>query len=350
MDKSLLVIISSFFISLIITPIVIYYTVKKGLFVVPGRRKIHKRITPSLGGIGIFLGFLTASLFAIDLSSTPEIRYVLLLVFLIFTLGIVDDLFALSAKKKLIGQVLIVSALIVITDVRLVSFYGLFGTATLPYVASVLLTLGVMIIIINSLNLIDGLDGLAGIISIVSSFSFGSWFFLTGNFSYSLLLFALFGGIVAFIIFNWEPSKIFMGDTGSLVIGMILSVAAIKFININFESGASRYSFEGSITTAICFLSIPLIDTARIIILRTYKRQSPLRPDKNHIHHIFIKLGMSHSQSSLLLGFIHIAYVMLAVLFRDFPDIILLPGFVIFSTILCLSLDRKILKRLEIRE
>ncbi len=346
MDKSLLVIISSFIISLIITPLVIIYSIKKGLFVSPGRRRIHKRVTPSLGGIGIFFGFLVASLFSVDLYNSQEVQCVLIFTTLIFALGIIDDLLHLSALKKLIPQLLIIIAFIFLTDIRLSSFYGIIGHRELPYIVSLLVTLTAMVIIINSLNLIDGLDGLAGIISLISSFCFASWFLLTGNIGYSYLLFALFGSISAFILFNWEPSKIFMGDTGSLVIGMVLSFAAIKFINVNYELKDNQYHFEGSITTAICFLSVPLIDTIRIIILRGYKRQSPLKPDKNHIHHAFLRVGASHSQTSLLLGLTHIVFIIIAIIFRNQKDIILLPFVICLSVVLCIILNKKVLKRL----
>lgn len=349
MDKSLLIIASSFIISVIITPLVILYSVKKGLFVTPGRRKIHKRITPSLGGIGIFFGFFIVSLVALQVPVDREVQLVLVFVSLMFILGIIDDLFNLSALKKLVPQLLIIMAFVFFTDIRFKSFYGLFNTPEFPYVVSFAVTVFVMIIIINSLNLIDGIDGLAGMISIISSLSFASWFFITGNFTYAYLLFALFGGIAAFIIFNWEPSKIFMGDTGSLVIGMILSIAAIKFTNLNFDWPSSPYHFHASITSVICFLIIPLVDTTRIVIFRLSKGQSPLKPDKNHIHHTLIKLGASHSQAALLLGFVHIAIIIIAVFFRDAEDFILLPCLIVFCAILCFLLDRRIIKRLTIK-
>lgn len=303
-----------------------------------------------MGGIGIFLAFIVPSLFFIDFSSSTEIATVLLFVTLIFALGIVDDLFRLEASKKLIGQLLIIVAFIAFSNLRLDTLHHIVGTGELSYLVSFGATLFVMIIVINSLNLVDGIDGLAGVIAIISSLSFGIWFTLTGNTGYALLLFALSGGIIGFIFFNWEPSKIFMGDTGSLVIGMILSIAAIKFINLNLPVSAGNYQVKAPIATTICLLSIPLIDTARIIILRLYKKQSPLKPDKNHIHHTLLKLGLSHRQASLLLGSVHLIFVAISILFQDLRDAILLPGIIILAISLCIFLDRKVIKSIAIKE
>ena len=141
-------------------------------------------------------------------------------------------------------------------------------------------------IITNSLNLIDGIDGLAAAFSFVVCAFFGSWFLFAGNSPYALLCFALGGGILAFLFQNWEPSSIFMGDTGSLVIGTILSVFMIQFINQNYSLPVNQtIKFNSSIVTAICVLIIPLVDTTRIIIIRLYRGISPFTADKRHIHH-----------------------------------------------------------------
>lgn len=351
MLNPLIVIVISFAISLFALPLIIHYSNKKNIVAIPGRRRIHKRITPSLGGVGIFAGFAISYSFSVTSSVSPEIKWIISFVTGIFILGIVDDIFHLSAIKKLIGQLLIIGGFIFLSDIRIQSFYGLFGSTDLPYVFSLAISIIAMVIIINSFNLIDGLDGLASVVALLSSFSLAVWFYLIGENEFTVLLLALFGSVSAFLIFNWEPSSIFMGDTGSLVIGMILAIAIMEFLNTNSELPDDNiYKFDAPIATALCFIIVPLVDTARIIILRLYKKQSPFKPDKNHIHHTIVKLGMSHSQTVLILGSIHILFIALAVFFRNLPDVALLPLVTVIAAMFCIFLDKKILRRLSLKE
>jgi UDP-N-acetylmuramyl pentapeptide phosphotransferase/UDP-N-acetylglucosamine-1-phosphate transferase len=142
-----------------------------------------------------------------------------------------------------------------------------------------------------------------------------------------------------------------MGDTGALVIGMMLSILTIHFINLNYvlPEGVD-FKFNASVSTAAAFIIIPLVDTARIIILRLYKRQSPFTPDKSHIHHAIMRLGMSHGQTTLILGATQIVYIGLALLFNHAPDLYMLPGIILFSILLSIVLDRLIMGRLSAKE
>ena len=158
----------------------------------------------------------------------------------------------------------------------------------------------------------------------------------------------MLGGIFAFLIFNWEPSEVFMGDTGALVIGMMLAILAIHFININYSLPAmTPYKFNGSVGTAACIIIIPLVDTLRIVILRISKGQSPFAPDKSHVHHAIMRLGMSHSQTTLTLGGVQILYIVLAITFHKFGDIYVLSGLLVLSFLLSVTLDRLIISRLS---
>src|SRR5690606_21769602 len=318
---------------------------------VPGRRKIHKKVTPSMGGIAIFCGFFLSALIWIELTRWTEIKFILVALFIIFFIGVRDDLVPLRAIVKLLGQVFAASLLVFLFDVRLDSFYGIFGGTHLPGPVAYILTIFTIIVITNSFNLIDGLDGLAGSIALISLFCFGIWFFLVGDEVFAILSFSMFGAILAFLIFNWEPSEVFMGDTGALVIGMFLAVLAIHFINVNYQLPAdSSYKFMSSIGTAAAFIIPPLVDTLRIVILRLSKGKSPFSPDKSHIHHALMRLGKSHSQTTLILAAFHCLCIRLGIALHNLSERYVLSAVFGISFALSLLLDRLILKRLDIKE
>ena len=343
--------ITSFVIAFLIVPVIIKYSLKRNLLDIPGRRKIHKKVTPSMGGIAIFFGFFLSSLIWIDFTMWSEIKFILVALFVIFFIGVRDDLVPLRAVLKLVGQILAASLLILLFDLRLHSLYGILGITDLPNSVSYVFTIFTIIIITNSFNLIDGLDGLAGTIAIIALFSFGTWFFLVGDTTFAILSYTMLGAVFAFLIFNWEPSEVFMGDTGALVIGMLLAILAIHFINVNYELPLeSPYKFLSSIGTAACIIITPLVDTSRIIILRLIKRKSPFKPDKSHIHHAIMRLGKTHSQTTLILAATHCFYIAMAIALRDLSERYVLLGVVGLSIALSVTLDRLILKRLDVKE
>jgi UDP-GlcNAc:undecaprenyl-phosphate GlcNAc-1-phosphate transferase len=343
--------ITAFVISFLIVPVIIKYSLKKNLVDMPGRRKIHKKETPSMGGIAIFCGFFISLLIWVEFSDWKEIKFILVSLFVIFFIGVRDDLVPLKPSLKLVGQLLSAIILISLFDLRLRSLYGLFGIYELPIFVSYLITLFTIIIITNSFNLIDGLDGLAGSVAIIALIAFGVWYFLIGDEVFAVLAFAMLGAILAFLIFNWEPSEVFMGDTGALVIGMMLAILAIHFIDINYNlSENNPYRFNASVTTATCFIIIPLVDTTRIIILRLKKGQSPFTPDKSHIHHAIMRLGMTHSQTTITLASIQILFISLAITFHEVQERYMLIGVVVLSITLSVILDRLILKKLSSKE
>jgi len=301
-----------------------------------------------MGGIAIFIGFFISSLIWIDIQGWAGIKFILVALFVIFFIGVRDDLVPLRAIVKLMAQIMSASLVIFLFDLRIQSFYGIFGVTEINEPLSIMLTYFTIIVITNSFNLIDGLDGLAGTIAIVALLAFGVWFFLTGNYIFSILTFSMLGAIFAFLIFNWEPSEIFMGDTGALVIGMMLAILTIHFINLNYWlPESSPYRFKASVGTAACFIIIPLIDTLRIVILRLSKRQSPFAPDKSHIHHAIMRLGMTHGQTTLILGGVNLLFIGFALLLRNYSEKYVLSGAVVLAIVLSVTLDRMIIKQLK---
>jgi UDP-N-acetylmuramyl pentapeptide phosphotransferase/UDP-N-acetylglucosamine-1-phosphate transferase len=339
--------VTSFVICFLVIPVIIKYSLEKNLVDIPGRRKIHKKITPSMGGIAIFLGFFIASLIWIDITQWKEIRLIMIALFIVFFIGVRDDLVPLRPFMKILGQIMAGCLLIALFDLRLKSLYGLLGIYDIPLVVSYFITLFTIIVITNSFNLIDGLDGLAGTIACIGLLAFGISFFLADDLIFAVLSFCMLGAIVAFLIFNWEPSQIFMGDTGALVIGMMLSITAIRFIDLHYNLPITHpYKFRACISGAVCFIIIPLADTLRIFILRIARRQSPFAPDKSHIHHNIMRLGFSHGKTTILLGLIQVIFTVMMIFLRGLNDNYVLLGILILTIVLSATLDRIIQARL----
>jgi UDP-N-acetylmuramyl pentapeptide phosphotransferase/UDP-N-acetylglucosamine-1-phosphate transferase len=332
--------VTAFVVAFLVIPVIIRYAHERNLMDVPGHRKIHKKLTPSLGGVAIFLGFVAAVLIWLEPTRWSEIRYLVVAQGFIFFVGLRDDLVPLSPYSKMAGQVLASAILILFMDLRLHSFHGIFGIHELPLWFSYGFTLFTFIVITNSFNLIDGLDGLAGLLAVISFTALGVWFFLAGDMPFALLAFSLIGAIVAFLLYNWEPSKIFMGDTGSLVLGYSLAAFTIRFIDTHtILMPDSSVRFASAASAGIAVLMVPLADTLRVFIIRVMKRQSPFKADKNHIHHSLLRLGLSHGRTTLFLGALQGAFVLLAVALRNFSNAVALPVLVLPAVVLSLWLD-----------
>lgn len=345
MITSIFAALTSFFVSLLLLPIIISVSRKKNLFDSPGGRRIHKKVTPSLGGIAIFFGFVIGSIVWTESQDNKRLFEILCVIAIPFIIGFLDDLFHLKPLMKIISQALAATLIFFILDVRLTSFYGLFYGAAYPEFIGFFFTLFSVILITNSFNLIDGIDGLAATFALVVLMFLGTWFHFANDYHYSLLCFALSGGILAFLFMNWEPSKIFMGDTGSLIIGMMLSILSIEFLNINYSLPQnSEIKFESSVGTLIAILIIPLADTIRVVIVRLYKGVSPLTPDKRHVHHALIRLGNSHRFAVSILCLVHIFFISIAIGFRTYSNVFVISIVVFSAVFLCVILDRLILK------
>src|SRR4030095_8241392 len=284
----------SFIITLLAIPIVLQIAEQKKLFDVPDERKVHKMPVPSLGGVGIFGGFLLASLLSIQGYLNPEFQYFFAAALVIFFLGLRDDIMILSATKKFIGQIIAASILIHLGDIRLDSMYGLFGFEKLPEGFGLALSYLTIIVVINSFNLIDGVDGLAASLGILTMLVFGTYFFTVHYQAYALLAFAMAGSLMAFMIFNHNPAKIFMGDSGSLMIGLVNAILVIKFINVAHDPVVT-FPFTASVAIGFAVLIVPLLDTLRVFSIRIINGRSPFTPDRNHVHHLLLGSGLGHA-------------------------------------------------------
>jgi UDP-GlcNAc:undecaprenyl-phosphate/decaprenyl-phosphate GlcNAc-1-phosphate transferase len=318
MEFLILVFITSFFVVLLSTPSLIKVAILKRLFDAPGdTRKLHTRMIPTIGGIMIFAG----TVFSYSLwfptqkmhdqmelyNSMNDYKFILSTLLVMFFVGVKDDIIGTAPVKKLVAHVLVGMVLVLMADIRIVSMHGIFGIDVLPYWASVFLSLFTYIVVVNAFNLIDGVDGLAGGVGFIASSAFGAWFAFSGDFAMAALAISLSGSLFAFLFFNFSPAKIFMGDSGSLTIGLIISILAIKLISYDVSNIHNEFILNVSKPTfAMSVLVYPLIDTLRIFIYRAVQGVSPFSADRNHLHHRLIDIGCSHKKAVLIIYSVNI--------------------------------------------
>lgn len=326
MDVVILGFVTSFFTVLLATPSLIKVAKLKHLVDEPGEaRKLHIKSVPTIGGIIIFAAVVFAYALWIphDDRNNPyfqeefviiqdvfrQFKYLTACLLILFFVGVKDDIIGTAPVKKLLAHIVVGFVLVMMADIKITGMYGLFGIERIPSWAVVLMSVFVYIVIVNAFNLIDGVDGLAAGIGLASCLCFGVYFFLAGNIPTALLAFTLGGALFGFLIFNFNPAKIFMGDSGSLTIGAIISVLAINMIEQD-----TRFLPEllGQVSKPVLAMSIvvyPLVDTLRIFIYRALKGQSPFSADKNHLHHKILKLGLGHKKAVLTLYFASLSVV-----------------------------------------
>jgi len=358
MDNPQYIVLSAvlaFMITFFAIPVIIQVAKDKKLFDEPDDRKVHKGIIPTLGGLGIFAGFIIALLLGVPKNMASELQYFAAAVTVIFFLGIKDDILILSASKKFIGQLIAAGIIIKFGDVRLTNMCGFLGFHEIPYTTSVILTLFTVIVITNSFNLIDGVDGLAGSLGIMTTLVFGVYFFFAGpaTLPFSVMAFALTGATTAFLIYNYSPAKIFMGDTGSLLLGMVNSILVIKFITVA-SNPVSNFPVASAPAVGVAILMIPLFDTMRVFGLRILSRRSPFSPDRTHIHHFLLDLGLSHRMVTLTCVSANIGFILLAYSLRDMGTtsligILVLTAFVFIGAIYFSRPKQKLAEQKTIR-
>jgi UDP-GlcNAc:undecaprenyl-phosphate GlcNAc-1-phosphate transferase len=341
---------TGFILVLIATPSLIKVAKLKHLVDEPGdARKLHRRSVPTIGGIMIFAGTIIGyslwfpskegwvlgnNYFPIE--ALNEFKYLVACMFILFFLGLKDDIVGVSPSKKLMIHLLVGFIIVYVADIRITQFWGLFEVDRLPYSISLLLSLFVYIVIVNAINLIDGVDGLAAGFGLIASLSFAFWFYRTGDQPLALLAMGLGGSLLGFLIYNFQPAKLFMGDSGSLIIGLVLFVLAVKMTEFPVKRMLTTMNAVPKPVLAMAILAYPLIDTLRVFILRASKGRSPFSADKNHIHHKLLSLGLSHRQTCFVLYGFSIGIILLTFLAPPYsPNI----TFLIVMTVAIVSLN-----------
>jgi UDP-N-acetylmuramyl pentapeptide phosphotransferase/UDP-N-acetylglucosamine-1-phosphate transferase len=281
-------------ISLISIPIIIKWVNKRGFLALPNHRTSHVLPTPSMGGIGIYLGLFAVLPFV---SFQLEIVAILLCVSILFLSGFWDDRYDMNSFVKLAIQ-LGCATILYGAGFKIDNFHGIMGIHELPLMWSSSITIVFIVGVTNAFNLIDGIDGLAGGISLINSFFFGIIFLMNKQLDYAIIAFAIAGSVFGFLRYNFYSAKIFMGDTGSLFLGLMMSVFMMKTFQTNIST-------ELSISTSIVLIFLPLFDTIRLFGQRILKHKSPFLADHNHIHHLVLRVMPNHLYATLTILFLH---------------------------------------------
>ena len=333
-------ILCSFLLTFYTIPTVVKISRRKNLMDEPGSRSSHLRKIPNLGGISMFYSLaVCASIFAFELFDLYKFLFASLVILLY--IGVMDDIVVMRAYKKLFAQIIVTSLMVIGSDVRIRSFFGLFGVYELNYFFSVAISIFTFIVLINAFNLIDGIDGLAGGYSILCSAMFGISYYRLGEYNYPLVVLSgvIIGCVIGFLYFNlsnYRNNKIFMGDTGSMILGFLLAFTAICFIDIFIDKElpeVPRYYLQSAPAIAMAILILPIIDTLNVFIIRICNGKSPLVADKNHIHHSLLKLGLTHRRSTAYILMYYLFIVSMAYFFRHINVNVLLLIIVILGFI-----------------
>jgi UDP-GlcNAc:undecaprenyl-phosphate/decaprenyl-phosphate GlcNAc-1-phosphate transferase len=318
MQNIIFVFLSSLLIVIFAIPSIITVAKQKGLYDKPNHRKLHTNKIPRLGGLAIVAGFsIAVSIFGIQTGDMPRLQYLQAALIVLFLSGLKDDVIMLSPMKKLAAQIFATVLVVVGENIRISSFYGLFGIHEIPLWISYALSVFTLVVITNSFNLIDGVDGLAGGLGFIISVTFGLWFNFIDQTGWAIISFGLAGALLGFLVFNFNPAKIFMGDAGSLSTGFLIAVMAVKFIEFNNPLVQNYYKITTAPVIAIAILIIPLYDTLRVFTIRLLKKKSPFAADNNHLHHTLLKTGLGHKEVSLLMYIVNIVFVLIAFLMKD---------------------------------
>jgi UDP-GlcNAc:undecaprenyl-phosphate/decaprenyl-phosphate GlcNAc-1-phosphate transferase len=306
---ALLSFFSAFVVTLITIPPILQLVKKYSLYDVPDHRKEHKIPVATFGGVAIWAGMVTSLLMWFSFSNNGTIISFMFSLVILFSLGVMDDLKNLSARYKLVIEIGL-ATIMTIAGTRITTFNGLFGIHELPLSAQYTFTVLAIVGITNAFNLIDGIDGLAGGLGFMSLITLGIFLTLCGDTNMALIAFSLAGGLLAFLYFNINPAKIFMGDTGSLVLGFVISIMCIRLMQVN--NSMQHPLVPHSPVFVLGVVLIPVFDTLRVFSLRMWKGKSPFSPDKTHVHHLLTNSGFSHSFAAKLIGVIH-AFILMEV-------------------------------------
>ena len=313
-------------------PLIIKLAHQNKIYDVPDERKTHNYPVSSLGGIAIFSGLILSMLLVSDFNNyNAELQYYVAGLFVIFILGLIDDIFILKAWKKTLGQLAVAAVLTLKGGLLVTNLHGFLGMHALTHTESVYISFFTIILLINAFNLLDGVDGLAASIGLVACLLFGVFFLINNVLPYAVLAFSIAGALLAFLMYNFPPAKIFMGDSGSTLIGLICSMLAIKFV----ENPAIQVNLTGYSTPAIAFgfLLIPLMDVLRVFALRIAKGKSPLIPDRSHFHHLLQNKGLSHTEVTITLLAGEFVFALITLLLHNINiNIVIASQFILYFT------------------
>ena len=277
---------------------------RKELFAEVNHRSSHSTPIPAFGGISLFVVFVCAALTMLGIGSSHSIGFVVLSSFILFMSGLKDDLMGTSARTKLLVQIGTAVLVLLNSELTVTHLSGFFGIGEVSPVAGFLVSLGFIVFLVNAYNLIDGIDGLAGIIAIIAFSVFGVYYYVNANSFLVVIIASMNGALASFLTWNFASSKrkMFMGDTGSLVIGFILAINALIIIAGQPVNPEPFFVPQNAVIFILSILVIPVLDTLRIIVIRLSNGHKPWVADRNHMHHLLLDKGLSHKQATFCLA------------------------------------------------
>lgn len=296
----------------LIFPYVLYFARSHKIYDAPNYRKLQRRPIPLMGGVVVYFGVLIPSIIVLIIWMYTPIAYMLVAMTVLLMLGLMDDKYDLPSLLKFFLELVVIFVVVWLNGSSIDTFHGLFGINELPifwrYAVSMLVGVGV----INAINLIDGVDGLLSGYAFLVSLIFGVVFAVSGMSAMMSIAFIIAGAVIPFFLHNvfGRRSKMFFGDGGSLMLGVIFS--AFLFSILKSRSACMRFESDYGISLiAVCLaiLGVPIFDTLRLIIYRLWLHRSPFFADRNHLHHAFIDLGCSHLATTLSILLLNLTIV-----------------------------------------
>lgn len=345
-----------FMLSYFLIPKIRAKALKLNLKDTPDIRSSHTIPVPTFGGVVFYISYILVLFFAQSLDSNHVSITLIASISILFFTGLLDDFKNLSPKIKFLCQIIGVALLMFQPDFRILSLHGFMGIYEIPLYVSVGGSMFFLLGLINAFNLIDGIDGLTGITGVIVASFYSYLLYNLGYFFYLSLSLATIATLLAFLRFNFSNTrKIFMGDTGSLVIGLVLGVLTLKLLSVDDTAYGSLSFYRAQLPLFLTgVLFVPLLDTMRVMFLRLTKGVSMFKPDRNHLHHIIVDFGLSHRKASFFIGFVNfiVALIMFFVIqkFNSFQSLfILVLLFFIAIMILFLMNKNKTALRLKIK-
>lgn len=337
LETAILLFIGAFLLTYLTIPKIIKVVEHKRLMDDPNQRSSHTSRTPTLGGVSFFYTLIFALFFIKGRDNFEEAMYIIPGLTILFIVGLKDDLVVISPGAKLMAQALAVSFILVNPSFTINSLNGFLNINEIPYYLYLIIAGFMMLTIINSYNLIDGIDGLASVVGIVIMVIYTTIFYLTKEYFFALFSITVNASLMAFLGFNLSSDKkIFMGDTGSLIVGFVISILTLKFLALRPHAYTELpFLLENAPLIAISILIVPLFDTARVFAIRIANKKAPFSPDRNHTHHVLIDYwGLTHKQASFIIGCFNLLFVMLFIVLgstaKNLGMVIMLVAVVIF--------------------
>ena len=335
-----------FIVSLYIIPKIREISLRNQLIDSSSHRSSHMGNVPTFGGVAFYISYILVLFFSRNLDEHHVSLTLLASISIVFFTGLLDDLKNLSPKLKFLGQLVAVGLLMIQPDFRITSLHGFIGIYEIPLTLSIAGSMFLLLGLVNAFNLIDGIDGLTGITGIIVASFYAFMFYTLGSFFYASIAVTTIATLLAFLRFNFSITrKIFMGDTGSLVIGLVLGLLTLKLLSFGDEAYVSLSFNRAQLPLfLIAVLFVPLLDTLRVILVRAAKGAPIFEPDRNHIHHIIVDFGLSHRRASFLIGlsnFLAALLMFFVIQLFDFTGSLLVLLLMLFLAIFILFLMNK---------